>query len=109
MVIMEAKENQGEDYLSSSPVSSDDEASDNDPFRHRIKMSPLRWLRTYLLTPILIPIRFTLLILVLVLAWLVATISLLGLSEDQVLGQPLTGWRKANKKISSFLGRLCFR
>ena len=43
-------------------LSSDDEASDNDPFRHRIKMSPLRWLRTYLLTIILIPIKFFLLI-----------------------------------------------
>ena len=41
---------------------SDDGASDNDFFRHRIKMSPLRWLRTYLLTIILIPIKFFLLI-----------------------------------------------
>ena len=43
-------------------LNSDDEASDNDPFRHRIKMSNLRWLRTYLLTIILIPIKFFLLI-----------------------------------------------
>ena len=53
-------------------LSSDDEASDNDPFRHRIKMSPLRWLRTYLLTIILIPIKFFLLILTVILSWMVA-------------------------------------
>ena len=52
--------------------SSDDEASDNDPFRHRIKMSPLRWLRTYLLTIILIPIKFFLLILAVIMSWMVA-------------------------------------
>lgn len=53
-------------------LSSDDEAFDNDPFRHRIKMSPLRWLRTYLLTIILIPIKFFLLILTVILSWMVA-------------------------------------
>ena len=53
-------------------LSSDDEASDNDPFRHRIKMSNLRWLRTYLLTIILIPIKFFLLILAVIMSWMVA-------------------------------------
>ena len=53
-------------------LSSDDEASDNDPLRHRIKMSPLRWLRTYLLTIILIPIKFFLLILAVIMSWMVA-------------------------------------
>ena len=92
-----------------SVVSSDDEASDTDPFRHRIKMSPLRWLRTYLLTPILVPLRFTLLILTIAMAWLVSSISLIGLSQTEILNDPLTGWRLRNKKVSSFLGRLCFR
>jgi len=90
-------------------LSSDDEASDNDPFRHRIKMSPLRWLRTYLLTVILIPIKFFLLILTVIASWMVASISLIGLSQDEMLNQPMTGWRIKSKKISSFLGRLCFR
>ena len=90
-------------------LSSDDEASDNDPFRHRIKMSALRWIRTYLLTPILIPLRFSLLILTIVMAWMVSSVALLGLSEDKILNEPLLGWRKTCKKISSFLGRLCFR
>ena len=90
-------------------LSSDDEASETDPFRHRIKMSPLRWLRTYFLTPILVPLRFTLLIATVFLAWVVSSISLFGLSEDEILNQPLTGWRKTNKKVASFLGRACFR
>ena len=78
-------------------LSSDDEASETDPFRHRIKMSPMRWLRTYFLTPILVPLRFTLLIVTVFLAWVVSFISLFGLSEDEILNQPLTGWRKTNK------------
>jgi len=90
-------------------LSSDDEASETDPFRHRIKMSPMRWLRTYFLTPILVPLRFTLLIVTVFLAWVVSFISLFGLSEDEILNQPLTGWRKTNKKVASFLGRACFR
>ena len=90
-------------------LSSDDEASETDPFRHRIKMSPMRWLRTYILTPILVPLRFTLLIVTVFLAWVVSFISLFGLSEDEILNQPLTGWRKTNKKVASFLGRACFR
>ena len=92
-----------------SYFSSDDEASEVDPFRHRIKMSNLRWLRTYLLTPILVPLRFILLIVVVTAAWLVSYISLLGLTEDEILRKPLTGWRQNNKKIASFFGRVAFR
>ena len=98
-----------EDQKQAALLSSDNEASETDPFRHQIKMSLLRWLRTYCLTPILVPLRFTLLIVTVFLAWLVSFISLFGLSEDEILKQPLTGWRKTNKKIFSFLGRLCFR
>jgi lysophosphatidylcholine acyltransferase/lyso-PAF acetyltransferase len=90
-------------------LSSDDEASYEDPFRHRIKMSPLRWLRTYLLSPILVPIRLTLLLLATILAWVVSSVSLFGLSEDEKLNQPLRGWRCANKAVSSFFARMAFR
>ena len=92
-------------------LSSDDEASETDPFRHQIKMSPLRWLRTYFLTPILVPLRLTLFIPIVFLMWVMSSILLFGLSEDEILNQPLTGWRKTNKfkKVASFLGQLCFR
>ena len=92
-------------------LSSDDEASETDPFRHQIKMSPLRWLRTYFLTPILVPLRLTLFIPIVFLMWVMSSILLFGLSEDEILNQPLTGWRKTNKfkKLASFLGRLCFQ
>ena len=92
-------------------LSSDDEASETDPFRHQIKMSPLRWLRTYFLTPILVPLRLTLFIPIVFLMWVMSSILLFGLSEDEILNQPLTGWRKTNKfkKVASFLGRLCFQ
>ena len=40
---------------------------------------------------------------------MVARISLIGLSQDEILNQPMTGWRITSKRISSFLGRVCFR
>lgn len=101
----------GCDRLSSGEgiVSSDDEMADVDPFRHRIKMSKLRWLRTYLLTPILIPLRFSLLLVVTSIAWFVSYISLWGLSEEEKISKPISGWRKTTQRICSLMGRLAFR
>ena len=61
-----------------SYFSSDDEASEVDPFRHRIKMSNFRWLRTYLLTPILVPLRFILLIVVGMVSHKMSQITIFG-------------------------------
>ena len=46
-----ASDTDDKDLSSMSPLSSDDEFDENDPFVHRIVMSPRRWFRTYLLTP----------------------------------------------------------
>ena len=82
---------------------------DIDPFSHKIQMSNLRWIRTVLLTPILVPIRLILIALTLLLSWLVLFVTLFGLNEDVVMSQPLIGWRKTSKNIFSKLGQLCFR
>ena len=87
------------------PDRKDDDRSD--PFSHSIKMSPLKWLRTILLTPILVPLKVTGLALTLFLIWIVLSISLYGQHEVEI--QPLTLGRKISKTIVSFLGRLCFR
>ena len=104
-----ASDTDNKDLSSMSPLSSDDEFDENDPFVHRIVMSPRRWFRTYLLTPILLPIRFFLLFVCLILHWIVARISLFGLTEEQIISQPLVGWRKVSKKVLIVLGKLGVR
>ena len=79
------------------------------PFSHSIKMTPFKWLRTILLTPILVPLKVTGLALTLFLIWIVLSISLYGRQHEVDQIQPLTLGRKISKKIVSFLGRLCFR
>ena len=77
-----------------------------DPFYHSIKMSRSRWLRTLLLTPILVPLKLTCLSLTLFLIWIVLSISMYGQKDDQI---QWTFGRKVSKKIVPFLGRLSFR
>ena len=63
------------------------------PFVHRVVMSPARWFRTYLLTIILLPTRLLLILVCLILTWLAVKICLWGLSEEQLMKEPLKGWR----------------
>lgn len=77
-----------------------------DPFRHRIKMSKFQWACTYVLGAILVPIRILMILLIVLVAWLAAKISLLGLSDEFIQTKPLTGWRKQGKKIATLCGRL---
>ena len=76
------------------------------PFVHRIVMSPARWFRTYLLAIILIPIRLFLIFLSVILTWLTAKISLFGVSDDQLIKEPLKGWRNTvGRRIMKFFGK----
>ena len=59
--------------------------------------------RTYLLTPILLPIRSIVVITMFVLLWSVSFITLYGLSEEEILHKPFTGWRKKSRKFFSYL------
>ena len=93
--------------------SSDDEIHSEkevDPFKHRLKMTKLEWVRTYIFAVFLIPLRATLVLFVLLLAWLVSVVSLYGLSEEDKTAKPISeGWRALGKKAASFLGRTSLR
>ena len=87
-----------------------DKAAEMNPLDHEIKMSRLRWFRTYLLTPILIPIRILLIFILLFPQWLIARISLIGLSHDDITKKPLEGWRRGwTGEIIIVFGKLLTR
>jgi len=79
-----------------------------DPFRHRIKMSRLRWIRTYVLTIFLVPFRVLGIISMTLLSWLLSSIALAGLDDEQKNSRPFTGWRKNFQIMASMLGRVAF-
>ena len=92
--------------------SSDEETRANeevDPFRHRIKMSKTQWALTYFTGAFLVPIRFLLILILVLMSWITARITLLGLTEEEILTKPISGWRKNGKRLGNWLGRMCFR
>ena len=93
-----------------SDQNDNDKAAEINPLGHEIKMSRLRWFRTYLLTPILIPIRILLIFILLFPQWLIARICLIGLSHDDITKKPLVGWRRSwTGEIIIVFGKLFIR
>jgi lysophosphatidylcholine acyltransferase/lyso-PAF acetyltransferase len=83
---------------------------DIDPFKHRLTMTTLEWLRTYVLAILLIPIRVVLILVTLLLADIVASVALFNLSEELKTEKPIAPyWRKLAQKIAAFLGRTSVR
>ena len=81
-----------------------------DPFKHRLTMTTLEWLRTYVLSIILIPIRVVLILITLLIADIVANIALFNLSEELKTEKPIAPyWRKVAQQIAAFLGRTSVR
>jgi len=93
--------------------SSDDEVmreqTEVDPFRHKIRMTKLEWARTYVLAVVLVPVRLVCILICVLLSWLTARITLMGLTDEEILNKPLSPRRRVGQRIGSLLGRLCFR
>lgn len=51
-------------------------------------------LQTAVLTVAVLPLRVLAIVVLLVLAWLLACIGLIGVSEEDLRTKPMTGWRK---------------
>lgn len=51
-------------------------------------------LQTALLTVTVLPLRVLAIAVLLVLAWVLAFIGLIGVSEEDLRTKPMTGWRK---------------
>ena len=96
------KESPMEDETSSS---GDNSKPQEDPFYVRLQFSALDHLKMALVFLFLVPIRFVVALIALILAWFVSSIGLVNLDNSV----PVSGWRKILQKISCFLGRVCCR
>jgi lysophosphatidylcholine acyltransferase/lyso-PAF acetyltransferase len=73
----------------------------NYPFRVRLQFSIMDWIKMIIVGLTLVPIRIISTFLVLVIAWIVASIGLIGMDRSK----PVTGWRKPLQKFVGLLGR----
>ena len=74
---------------------------ENDPFRVRLNFSILDWIKMITIGITLVPVRVICSFLCLVIAWIVASIGMIGLDQSK----PVAGWRKPLQKLVCFLGR----
>ncbi|KAL3285237.1 hypothetical protein HHI36_019348 [Cryptolaemus montrouzieri] len=79
------------------------------PFVHHLELdTTYEKIKTALLTIILLPIRVVVICCFLVAGWLVASAGLLGITEEELMEKPLTGWRSRLKIVSAYLIRIIF-
>ncbi|TRY71521.1 hypothetical protein TCAL_00227 [Tigriopus californicus] len=79
-----------------------------DPFSHKLALTQWDWIKVWIGTVVLLPIRAVLLLTACVLSWSVSSMALYGLSEYEKSFRPLMGWRKVLRDVSGFLGRVTF-
>jgi 1-acyl-sn-glycerol-3-phosphate acyltransferase len=72
-----------------------------DPFRVRLQFSIMDWIKMIIFGLILVPVRIISTWLVLVIAWIIASIGLIGMDRSK----PVTGWRKLLQQFVGWLGR----
>ena len=83
------------------------EEMDVDPFYHRLRLGPLQWLRTVLLSVTLFPLRILLVLLCVLTAWVICLAAMAGWTRKELSERPLTGWRRRLRHAAMFLGRRC--
>lgn len=80
------------------------------PFVHHLELtSTYDKIITGIFTVAILPVRLVLIASLLVIAWCLACIGLIGLSEEQLRKIPITGWRKNVKLWICKLGRAAYR
>ena len=57
-------------------------------------MNELFLLQTAIFTVIVLPFRVIAIVLLLFMAWILACVGLMGLTEKELRQQPITGWRR---------------
>ncbi|XP_046440192.1 lysophosphatidylcholine acyltransferase-like isoform X2 [Daphnia pulex] len=79
------------------------------PFVHNIDMSAYDKIKVYILTVILLPLRLVAVFACLLIAYLLACIGTIGLSQEDLIHKPMTGWRRSLSKLITATSRFCFR
>ncbi|KAK9309300.1 hypothetical protein QLX08_001039 [Tetragonisca angustula] len=79
------------------------------PFVHRLELdTTYDKLKTAFLTVALLPFRLAAITALVIMAWLLACLGLLGLSEEDLRRAPLTGWRRDMRIIICWMMRALF-
>ena len=84
----------------------DDISTMKDPFSHGMPLINFDWIKMYLFGLILIPLRIFAILVLSTAIWLVVTLALWKLKDEERNQRPLCGWRKRCKKFIQFLARL---
>ncbi|XP_066141595.1 lysophosphatidylcholine acyltransferase isoform X2 [Euwallacea fornicatus] len=93
-----------------SQIDCDDTEPLINPFVHHLELnSTYEKIKTIVLTLILVPVRVGLICFFVVTGWILATIGLFGVPEQELHEKPLEGWRKKLKNIISLLGQSSLR
>ncbi|XP_076620755.1 lysophosphatidylcholine acyltransferase isoform X2 [Colletes latitarsis] len=80
------------------------------PFVHRLELdTTYDKLKTAFLTVALLPFRLAAITTLVIMAWLLACLGLLGLSEEDLRRAPLKGWRRKIVPWLCFMGRLTYQ
>ncbi|XP_076170564.1 lysophosphatidylcholine acyltransferase isoform X2 [Ptiloglossa arizonensis] len=80
------------------------------PFVHRLELdTTYEKLKTAFLTVALLPFRLTAITVLVIMAWLLACLGLLRLSEEDLRRAPLKGWRRKIVPWLCFMGRLTYQ
>ncbi|XP_043251813.1 lysophosphatidylcholine acyltransferase isoform X2 [Colletes gigas] len=80
------------------------------PFVHRLELdTTYDKLKTAFLTVALLPFRLAAITTLVIMAWLLACLGLLGLSEEDLRRAPLKGWRRKIVPWLCFMGRVTYQ
>ncbi|XP_050300301.1 lysophosphatidylcholine acyltransferase isoform X2 [Anthonomus grandis grandis] len=89
-----------------SQIECDDTEPLINPFVHKLELhGTYEKIKTAIFTLILVPVRVGLICFFVVTAWMLATVGLFGVTEQELHERPLDGWRKKLKDIISLLGQ----
>jgi len=77
-----------------------------DPFINDLDIAPWDWFKLALGTVLILPWRAPLVLLLIVLAWLVCKIGMIGLDEEELVRRPLSGWRRKVFNFYSYFGKV---
>lgn len=64
------------------------------PFVHSIHLGIYDKIKVYVLTVVLLPVRIIFVFACLLIAYLLACVGTLGLSQDDLIQKPMKGWRR---------------
>lgn len=79
------------------------------PFVHRLELSTTYdKIKTAIFTVIVLPFRVTAIVLLLIMAWILACVGLMGLTEKELRQRPITGWRRDTKMVTCRVMRVLF-